>query len=36
VPVYLALLSGDFSPYRSDPRFHTFLDSIGLSHLAKA
>jgi TolB-like protein len=35
-PVYLALLSEEFIPFRSDPRFHSFLDSIGLSHLARS
>jgi TolB-like protein len=36
VPVYLALISEDFRPYRSDPRYHSFLASIGLSHLANS
>ncbi len=35
VPIYLVLISEEFRPYRSDPRFSIFLDSIGLSHLAK-
>ena len=34
-PVYLALISEYFCEYESDPRFHAFLDSIGLSKLAK-
>jgi tetratricopeptide (TPR) repeat protein len=34
-PVYIALLSEEFIPFRSDPRFHSFLASIGLSHLAR-
>jgi tetratricopeptide (TPR) repeat protein len=34
-PIYLPLITEDFRPYLSDPRFHSFLDSIGLSHLAK-
>ena len=35
-PIYLALISEEFIPFRSDPRFHSFLASIGLSHLAKS
>jgi adenylate cyclase len=35
-PIYLALISEEFNPFRSDPRFHSFLASIGLSHLAKS
>ena len=35
-PVYIALISEEFIPFRSDPRFHSFLASIGLSHLAKS
>jgi serine/threonine-protein kinase len=34
-PIYLPLISEEFAPFRSDPRFHAFLDSIGLSKLAK-
>jgi TolB-like protein/Tfp pilus assembly protein PilF len=34
-PVYVVLISEEFRPYRSDPRFSIFLDSIGLPHLAK-
>ena len=35
-PVYLALISEEFIPFRSDPRFHSFLASVGLSHLARS
>jgi len=35
-PIYLALLSEEFRPFRSDPRFHSLLASIGLSHLARS
>jgi tetratricopeptide (TPR) repeat protein len=35
VPIYLVLLSDEFRPYRSELRFHSFLESVGLSHLAK-
>ncbi len=34
-PVYLSVLCEEFQPYHTDPRFHRFLASIGLSHLAK-
>jgi hypothetical protein len=34
-PIYIALISAEFHPYNTDPRFHIFLDSIGLSNLAK-
>ncbi len=34
-PIYLAVLMQEFHPYRSDPRYHRFLESIGLSHLAR-
>ncbi len=34
-PIYLILISENFRPYRSDPRYRSFLASIGLSHLAK-
>jgi tetratricopeptide (TPR) repeat protein len=30
-----ALFSKDFRSYESDPRYHSFLASLGLSHLAK-
>jgi hypothetical protein len=33
-PVYIAVLTEDFGPYRTDSRYHAFLASIGLSHLA--
>ena len=33
-PVYIAVLTENFKPYRTDPRYHAFLASIGLSHLA--
>ncbi|WP_263360137.1 winged helix-turn-helix domain-containing protein [Acidicapsa ligni] len=33
-PIYLPLITEDFRPYRSDPRFRLFLESIGLAHLA--
>ena len=33
-PVYIPVLTQDFEPYRTDPRYHAFLASIGLSHLA--
>lgn len=33
-PVYIPVLTEDFGPYRTDPRYHAFLASIGLSHLA--
>jgi TolB-like protein/Tfp pilus assembly protein PilF len=35
-PIYLALISEEFIPFHSDPRFHSFLASIGLSHLARS
>jgi TolB-like protein/Flp pilus assembly protein TadD len=34
-PIYIVVLSEDFCPYRVDPRYHNFLTSIGLSHLAQ-
>jgi len=34
-PIYIALISAEFDPYKTDPRFHIFLDSIGLSNLVK-
>jgi len=33
-PIYVVLLSEEFEPYRTDPRYHAFLRSIGLSHVA--
>jgi TolB-like protein/Flp pilus assembly protein TadD len=35
-PVYIVVFSEEFRPYHSDPRYHSFLASIGLSHLARA
>jgi tetratricopeptide (TPR) repeat protein len=35
-PIYIALVSAEFHPYTADPRFHHFLDSIGLSNLVRA
>ena len=35
-PIYLALISEEFIPFHSDPRFHSFLASIGLPHLARS
>ena len=35
-PFISRLSARNFVPYRSDPRFHSFLASIGLSHLARA
>jgi tetratricopeptide (TPR) repeat protein len=35
-PIYLSLISREFIPFHSDSRFHSFLASIGLSHLAKS
>jgi len=35
VPAYIALFSKDFRSYESDPRYYSFLASLGLSHLAK-
>ena len=35
-PVYLSLISREFFPFHSDSRFHSFLATIGLSHLAKS
>lgn len=34
-PIYIPALSEEFRPYRADPRFHSFLASIGLSHLER-
>ena len=31
-PIYVVVLSEDFKPFRSDPRYHSFLATIGLSH----
>jgi TolB-like protein len=35
-PIYLVVLSEEFRPFRSDPRFHSILASIGLSHLVRS
>ncbi len=35
-PIYLVILSEEFRPFRSDPRFHSILASIGLSHVVKS
>ena len=35
LPLYLILLSEHIRPFESDPRYHAFLDSIGLSKLVK-
>ena len=35
-PIYLVLICEEFRPFRSDPRFHSILASIGLSHLARS
>ena len=32
-PIYIALIQPVFDPFRSDPRFRVFLDSIGLGHM---
>lgn len=34
-PIYIALIGAEFHPYATDPRFHHFLDLIGLSNLAR-
>ncbi len=34
-PIYIVVLSEDFKPFRRDARYHRFLASIGLSHLAR-
>jgi len=35
-PIYMVFFNECFRKYESDPRFHSFLDSIGLSHRAKS
>ncbi len=35
-PIYIAVLSEEYRPYHSDPRYHRFLAQIGLSHLARS
>ncbi|HWE84565.1 MAG TPA: tetratricopeptide repeat protein [Terracidiphilus sp.] len=34
-PMYVAVISQEFYPYRTEARFHSFLASIGLSQLAR-
>jgi TolB-like protein/Tfp pilus assembly protein PilF len=34
-PIYIVLLCEEFRPYRVDSRYHGFLASIGLAHLAR-
>jgi TolB-like protein/Tfp pilus assembly protein PilF len=34
-PIYIALLCDEFRPYWTEARFHSFLESIGLSHIAR-
>jgi TolB-like protein/Tfp pilus assembly protein PilF len=34
-PIYIATLCDEFRPYLGEPRYHGFLASIGLSHLAR-
>ena len=34
-PIYLVMISEPFFRYRTDPRYHSFLASIGLPHLAR-
>jgi TolB-like protein/Flp pilus assembly protein TadD len=34
-PIYVVLICAEFRPYAADPRFRIFLDSIGLSNLAR-
>jgi len=34
-PIYIVFLTECFREYESDPRFHSFLTSVGLSHRAK-
>jgi tetratricopeptide (TPR) repeat protein len=34
-PIYIVVLCKEFHPYRSEPRFHSFLASVGLQHLAR-
>jgi tetratricopeptide (TPR) repeat protein len=34
-PIYIAILTENSNPFTTDPRYHRFLDSIGLSHLAR-
>ena len=34
-PIYISVLNEEYLPYRTVPRFHSFLASIGLSHWAR-
>jgi TolB-like protein/tetratricopeptide (TPR) repeat protein len=34
-PIYIAILNESANPWTTDPRYHRFLDSIGLPHLAR-
>ncbi len=34
-PMYLVVLNEEYFPHHTDPRFHRFLASIGLSHRAR-
>jgi TolB-like protein/Tfp pilus assembly protein PilF len=34
-PIYIPLVSAEFVPYETEPRYHSFLASIGLSHRAR-
>jgi TolB-like protein/lipoprotein NlpI len=34
-PIYITVISNEFDPYRADARFHRFLASIGLMHMAR-
>lgn len=34
-PMYIAVLTHEFHPYRTESRYHSFLASIGLSHLVR-
>jgi TolB-like protein/Tfp pilus assembly protein PilF len=35
-PIYIGVLNKEFRAYDADPRYHSFLASIGLSHLARS
>jgi TolB-like protein/Tfp pilus assembly protein PilF len=35
-PIYIAVINKEFRRYETDPRYHSFLASIGLSHLARS
>ena len=34
-PIYITVISNEFDPYRTEARFHKFLASIGLLHMAR-